>query len=226
MNFASNTAHGAVAHRGQLSELFKGTTFCKFFARGCCTRGQGCKFAHSHDDIVTKPDLSKTRLCRDFGESGFCINGDACNFAHGMSELRKTPKKLSAGPLSLQNANRALKQDMQELLQGLPLSEKKPTASCWSNRNDACSLPSSDQIPTMETDRQQDMPETATAGGVYRLAGSSSWSTYQPLSECDFPDDFEFVLHIGIKNTFIHVEPQRRTVDTCLRRVRSAPAAW
>ena len=75
-------------------KTFKKTTFCSFFARGGCNRGEDeCNFAHSTAEMRHKPNFKKTRLCEEFMEVGTCTNGLACSFAHGISELRGTRKR-------------------------------------------------------------------------------------------------------------------------------------
>eukprot|EP00929_Paragymnodinium_shiwhaense_P088836 TRINITY_DN49141_c0_g1_i1.p1 TRINITY_DN49141_c0_g1~~TRINITY_DN49141_c0_g1_i1.p1 ORF type:complete len:297 (-),score=53.15 TRINITY_DN49141_c0_g1_i1:554-1444(-) len=81
-------------HSGRPSPLhstnFRNTVVCKFFVQGKCRRGQACTFAHSSEELRTKPDLSCTRVCRMLVELGFCDDAD-CRYAHCKEELRDTP---------------------------------------------------------------------------------------------------------------------------------------
>lgn len=68
--------------------LLRNTKMCKFFAKGLCTKGDQCGFAHKDDSLRVKPDLYRTRLCSSFSRNGTCKAGDACLYAHGPEQLR------------------------------------------------------------------------------------------------------------------------------------------
>jgi len=68
------------------------TMMCKFFLKGKCTRGTACTFAHGKEELKSKPDFYKTRLCPDFRDTGSCIMGDDCGYAHTEVEIRKPPR--------------------------------------------------------------------------------------------------------------------------------------
>merc|ERR1719189_1888068 len=70
-----------------IAQLCK-TKMCAMFARGSCNDPQ-CRFAHSHTELRSPPDLSKTAICRAFTR-GQCRD-NKCKFAHGEQELRVTP---------------------------------------------------------------------------------------------------------------------------------------
>jgi len=55
------------------------------YAKGFCSRGGRCTFAHNREQVQTLPDLTCTKLC-PLGEG--CSN-KACRFAHRRCELRK-----------------------------------------------------------------------------------------------------------------------------------------
>lgn len=75
---------------------FENTVLCAFYAKGLCTRGAECTFAHDLSQVRAKPDLTRTSLCRQFIKKGFCKNGDECKYAHGKSQLRgKEPSRTS-----------------------------------------------------------------------------------------------------------------------------------
>jgi len=63
---------------------------CKFNLLGICSKGSACAFAHASDELKSRPDLSRTRLCRVFIQTGHCSNGKKCTFAHSKDELRAT----------------------------------------------------------------------------------------------------------------------------------------
>lgn len=65
--------------------------WCVFHARGKCTRGSNCSFAHSAEELRQLPDLRKTKLCNAF-LGGQCSNNN-CSYAHGLQELRDFPGK-------------------------------------------------------------------------------------------------------------------------------------
>lgn len=84
MSFANN-----LSRRRQFKEenLAK-TKLCSFFQAGKCTRGEGCKFAHSDGELEVAPDLSKTSICVGWMK-GTCRESAAqCRFAHGLHDLR------------------------------------------------------------------------------------------------------------------------------------------
>ena len=71
-------------------DLYK-TKLCPVVKIGAeCSRGIRCHFAHSHDELRSKPNLSKTKICENFAK-GNCDMGDNCNYAHSELELRSTP---------------------------------------------------------------------------------------------------------------------------------------
>lgn len=75
---------------------FENTVMCAFYAKGLCTRGPECTFAHDMSQVRAKPDLARTSLCRQFIKKGFCKNGDDCKYAHGKQQLRgKEPSRTS-----------------------------------------------------------------------------------------------------------------------------------
>ncbi len=80
-----------------------GAALCRYWARGQCTFGNQCRFAHtsSRPSSVASQSaernrfkvdfLRKTRLCRRFESRGFCDRGALCAFAHSEGELRRRP---------------------------------------------------------------------------------------------------------------------------------------
>lgn len=89
----SKVAKGAATQRdrSRYEQQFLKTKPCSFYAKGKCTRGDQCTFAHGDVELQSLPDLSKTSLCQDYAEFGVCHNLNCC-FAHGVEELRATTK--------------------------------------------------------------------------------------------------------------------------------------
>ena len=52
------------------SALLGKTKLCKFFARGHCSDGKACSFAHGRKELRGQPDLFKTEACFRFSHSG------------------------------------------------------------------------------------------------------------------------------------------------------------
>eukprot|EP00397_Hematodinium_sp_SG-2012_P036883 GEMP01039874.1.p1 GENE.GEMP01039874.1~~GEMP01039874.1.p1 ORF type:complete len:362 (+),score=56.16 GEMP01039874.1:119-1204(+) len=102
-------------------QFFK-TSMCAKFKVGQCNRGHFCKFAHSEEDVRTRPCLDKTKMCpklqacvyrncrfahtRDelsattnFAKTKMChfgekcMNGSSCRYAHSEKELVDADKK-------------------------------------------------------------------------------------------------------------------------------------
>eukprot|EP00425_Heterocapsa_triquetra_P042904 CAMPEP_0195084822 /NCGR_PEP_ID=MMETSP0448-20130528/25416_1 /TAXON_ID=66468 /ORGANISM="Heterocapsa triquestra, Strain CCMP 448" /LENGTH=352 /DNA_ID=CAMNT_0040118179 /DNA_START=103 /DNA_END=1159 /DNA_ORIENTATION=- len=80
------------AMAGQLHK----TKICKYQRHGMCLHGNGCKFAHSDDELRPPPNLQKTALCQRF-KAGNCNRPD-CPFAHGVAERRPIPQLRSRHP--------------------------------------------------------------------------------------------------------------------------------
>lgn len=67
--------------------MCKKTKMCRFFAQASCNRGENCRFAHDPEELVAKPDLSRTKLCHILRATGRCTHPN-CAFAHTKGELR------------------------------------------------------------------------------------------------------------------------------------------
>jgi hypothetical protein len=72
----------------KILKQFNKTKLCRFNAVNRCALGPNCPFAHSQDELVSPPDLTKTRLCAKYFR-GRC-NDEFCNFAHDYHELRSS----------------------------------------------------------------------------------------------------------------------------------------
>jgi len=64
----------------QVAALYK-TSLCKFHLSSRCLKGDQCTHAHSEEELVSKPDFTKTRQCREMAEKGMCRYPN-CKFSH------------------------------------------------------------------------------------------------------------------------------------------------
>jgi len=98
---------------------FAKTKLCSFFQTGCCRHADArdCKFAHSFEGLVPKPDLSKTVICSNW-TFGKC-SADDCPFAHGQSTLRKVRGRKK-------NADRRLSKEVQQASLDFPPRQSHP----------------------------------------------------------------------------------------------------
>jgi len=85
------------------------TALCKFYNRGICPYGVGCRFAHGEHELLPwpeqngtsyicppapteepppRPDLTKTQLCKYYMRGTCPLDSSSCRFAHGEHELR------------------------------------------------------------------------------------------------------------------------------------------
>ena len=74
--------------KSMVGKQLRKTRFCSFYRKGICKYGSKCTFAHQEKELLSAPDLRKTRVCKAFLAGG--CNDDTCNFAHGSEELRAT----------------------------------------------------------------------------------------------------------------------------------------
>lgn len=82
----------------QESNILDKTKMCKFYAKGKCTRGNTCSFAHSASHLQPRPNLFRTQLCFHFARGGYCTVGDACRFAHQLDDLRPACAGVPSSP--------------------------------------------------------------------------------------------------------------------------------
>lgn len=74
--------------RDEYARQFYKTRMCRFYANSKCTKGFDCSHAHSRDELIAKPNLRKTSLCRHWSSGAPCEKGSKCPYAHGEQELR------------------------------------------------------------------------------------------------------------------------------------------
>ncbi|CEL99789.1 unnamed protein product [Vitrella brassicaformis CCMP3155] len=74
----------------QENSLLYKTVICKHWQEGKCARGAKCTYAHGEEELRTRPDLRKTRLCRGF------MNG-TCTDAKCL-QVRSRPEGAEGGP--------------------------------------------------------------------------------------------------------------------------------
>lgn len=71
------------------AELLGKTKLCKFFAKGQCTRGKACTFAHGKRELRETPDLYHTEMCFEFLHTGRCRWRSHCRYAHSLEEMQR-----------------------------------------------------------------------------------------------------------------------------------------
>mmetsp|Transcript_17267 Transcript_17267/g.25897 ORF Transcript_17267/g.25897 Transcript_17267/m.25897 type:complete len:344 (+) Transcript_17267:81-1112(+) len=77
---------GRGARKGR-SKVYYKTIMCRYHMSNCCSRGDGCQFAHSPEDLRVAPDLTRTKMCAEIIRNGRCEVPN-CRFAHSRSQLR------------------------------------------------------------------------------------------------------------------------------------------
>lgn len=87
------------------TDLFQKTKMCKFHILGMCSKGEGCQFAHTKDELAALPDLFRTKLCKTLINTGVCEDPE-CKYAHNREELR-TNSVFRAGRKAANSDNRA-----------------------------------------------------------------------------------------------------------------------
>jgi len=98
---SSRRSERATVFRGQ----FQKTRWCCFFRlQGGCKHGASCHFAHSQEELSSRPDLRKTSLCKQWAEGTCPITDGSCRFAHGQEELMMTTTFKGHGKNSEKNA--------------------------------------------------------------------------------------------------------------------------
>jgi hypothetical protein len=70
-------------------QFFK-TALCKFFLENRCAKGDFCEHAHTENELVAKPVLTKTRMCKQLLRLSYCSLGDECPYAHDAYEVARS----------------------------------------------------------------------------------------------------------------------------------------
>lgn len=78
----------ADAFSTMIRNQFHKTKMCKFFESKTCDLGDNCPYAHTREELINTPDLTKTRFCKKVSR-GTCTDAN-CKFAHTFEELRST----------------------------------------------------------------------------------------------------------------------------------------
>lgn len=73
------------------------SALCRFFESNQCSKGTACPFAHGEAELQTRPNLSKTTICRNWAKGCCKFNNATCNFAHGQQDLRDTCEDVASG---------------------------------------------------------------------------------------------------------------------------------
>ena len=82
----SSKGNNSTGKSGDSSHLLK-TKLCTLFAEGRCHYGGRCFFSHSPAELVSRPNLRKTSLCKEFHKTQSCPRGGDCQYAHSAKEL-------------------------------------------------------------------------------------------------------------------------------------------
>ncbi|CAE7539666.1 unnamed protein product [Symbiodinium sp. CCMP2456] len=118
------------------------TKLCKHFTKGYCRYEGNCTFAHQLDELVYRPDLTKTKWCARF-LSGAC-NVRNCSFAHSVAELRHvgpahmatTEQESQSSALCESNASvgRGLREALAVEMSPLPVATMPTPPQHWFHR--------------------------------------------------------------------------------------------
>jgi len=101
----------------RLAKFLKKTSMCKHYQRGHCRFRDKCSYAHEVDELMSKPDLTKTRICVYF-LAGCCTNNN-CSYAHDLNEVQQSnaihtkSQALNAQPRKGNNAEFILPKSME-----------------------------------------------------------------------------------------------------------------
>jgi len=85
---ADSPGNGKLGAKIDISKQLHKTKMCMHYLKGKCRYGPDCSYAHNEVELMHRPNLRKTRLCKNY-EMGACDNPH-CAFAHGGEELRGT----------------------------------------------------------------------------------------------------------------------------------------
>mmetsp|Transcript_53634 Transcript_53634/g.141357 ORF Transcript_53634/g.141357 Transcript_53634/m.141357 type:complete len:313 (-) Transcript_53634:51-989(-) len=72
------------------SQMYR-TEMCRFFTKPeGCPKGAACGFAHSLEELNSRPDLKKTSICRSWAAGKCSLPAEQCGFAHGDQDRKYT----------------------------------------------------------------------------------------------------------------------------------------
>lgn len=77
--------------RARYEQQFYKTRPCSFFAKGKCTRGEKCKYAHGNFELQSRPDLSFTSLCRASDLRSFLSGAEVSSPRRAAAPIRSAP---------------------------------------------------------------------------------------------------------------------------------------
>ncbi|CAE7823361.1 ZFP36L1 [Symbiodinium sp. CCMP2592] len=177
--------------------LFHGTTLCKFFEKGKCSRGNNCNFAHGRRRLRDKPNLAKTKWCAAFLESGSCFLGEECPYAHDTDEKRKYRGK---HVVSVDQAAEPYISDTSDVLaESIPTEQPHSSVAAGSSLTDASA--STRHMPDFEESAESD------AYGEVAPPSRRSVSDEEASQVSDVPYGGP-VLDVSVRNTFLHFQEQ------------------
>merc|ERR1712186_306486 len=81
-----------------MGQQLRKVALCRFFESNQCRKGTSCPFAHGEAELQTRPNLSKTTICRNWMKRCCKLDAAECNFAHGERDLRTVDKCNSVVP--------------------------------------------------------------------------------------------------------------------------------
>lgn len=185
--------------------LYYGTTLCKFFEKGKCSRGNNCNFAHGRRRLRDKPDLAKTKWCATFLEGGSCPLGEECPYAHDTDEKRKYRGK---HVVSADHAAAPSISDASDVLAEIPTEQPDSSVAAGSSHTRA----------SASTRQNSDFVEESDTSGEEAPPSRRSEPDEEASQDSDVPYGGP-VLDVSVRNTFLHFQEQSE--GSCLRRSAS-----
>mmetsp|Transcript_46020 Transcript_46020/g.129486 ORF Transcript_46020/g.129486 Transcript_46020/m.129486 type:complete len:194 (+) Transcript_46020:98-679(+) len=67
---------------------FRKTELCRYYPK--CAKGSDCPYAHSENELRSRPNFTKTRMCAGYKDGRCQLPASDCPFAHGRQDLRPT----------------------------------------------------------------------------------------------------------------------------------------
>lgn len=74
----------------RIAKLLRKTDLCKHYQRGHCRFADKCAYAHQAEELMPKPNLTKTRMCIHFLAG--CCRSARCSYAHGSEEFSRNTR--------------------------------------------------------------------------------------------------------------------------------------